>query len=303
MAPMRRIRTATVEIRTPAVGGGRSRWDDDAAMPHPVARAGADLRLIRAAVFTAVCVLLSAGGHALASCASVPLWTLGAGFAAVFAVAVPLAGRERSLPGIAALLAVGQLALHTLFGLGQQGAEAVRQQAGSDGRLIDFAAQLVCNQPHRMTAAQARQVITDAGFDPAAHVPGAAPMDGMSMGTAADAGPCDLLAHVFPSSLPMLLGHVLAALALGWVLRRGEAALWRALELSAQGAQGVAEAALIRSLRAALVLVASLVHPAAGAQEVPSVRHAHGDDERPAREPELQHVVIRRGPPRLALAA
>ncbi|MEU7165727.1 hypothetical protein AB0A70_13940 [Streptomyces morookaense] len=275
-------------------------------MPHPVARAGADLRLIRAAVFTAVCVLLSAGGHVLASCAGVPLWTLGAGGAAVFAVAVPLAGRERSLPGIAALLAVGQLALHTLFGLGQQGAEEVRQQAGSDGRLIDFAAQLVCNQPHRMTAAQARQVISDAGFDPAAHVPGAAPMDGMSMGTTGGSGasgPCELLAHVLPASLPMLLGHVVAAVVLGWVLRRGEAALWRALELSAQGAQGVAEAALIRSLRAALALVRSLVHPAAGAREVPSVRHAREDDERPAHEPELQHFVIRRGPPRFALAA
>ena len=49
--------------------------------PHPRrARSGADLRLLRAAVFAAVCVVLAAAGHALASCASVPLWTLGAGF-------------------------------------------------------------------------------------------------------------------------------------------------------------------------------------------------------------------------------
>ncbi|MEU7106591.1 hypothetical protein ABZ951_16245, partial [Streptomyces sp. NPDC046215] len=32
-------------------------------------------------------------------------------------------------------------------------------------------------------------------------------------------------------------------------------------------------------------------------------RGAYGDEERPAAEPVLQHVVIRRGPPRLTLAA
>ncbi|MFD0383340.1 hypothetical protein ACFQ2B_16175 [Streptomyces stramineus] len=138
-------------------------------MSDPVVRAGADLRLLRAAVFTAVCVLLSAGGHMLASCATVPLWTLGAGFAVVFAVAAPLAGRERSLPGIAAGLAVGQLALHALFGLGQLTAGTATRQAGTEGQVITFAAKLICNQPHAMSAAQARRVITDAGLDPAVH--------------------------------------------------------------------------------------------------------------------------------------
>ncbi|MGB8941208.1 MAG: hypothetical protein WCD21_13380, partial [Streptomyces sp.] len=84
--------------------------------PHPhETRTGVDLRLLRAAVFAVLCVVLSAGGHVLASCAAVPLWTLGVGFLAVFALAAPLAGRERSLPGIAALLAAGQVGLHALF--------------------------------------------------------------------------------------------------------------------------------------------------------------------------------------------
>ncbi|MFE7117772.1 hypothetical protein ACFU99_20385, partial [Streptomyces sp. NPDC057654] len=78
-----------------------------ASATAPVARAGADLRLLRTAVFTAVCVLLSAGGHAMASCASVPAWTLAAGFVVLFAAVAPLAGRERSLPGIAAVLTAG----------------------------------------------------------------------------------------------------------------------------------------------------------------------------------------------------
>ena len=57
------------------------------------------MRLLRTAVFTAVCVVLSAAGTWLAAGAGVPGWTLVAGFAGVFAVAAPLAGRERTLPG------------------------------------------------------------------------------------------------------------------------------------------------------------------------------------------------------------
>ncbi|MFI1254714.1 hypothetical protein ACH4U6_13075 [Streptomyces netropsis] len=267
-------------------------------MPHPVARVGADLRLLRAAVFTAVCVLLSAGGHVLASCASVPLWTLGAGFLVVLAIAVPLAGRERSLPGIAAGLAVGQVALHTLFGLGQQGVTVTREQAGGEGRLISFAAQLICNQSHPLSGTDARRVITDAGLDPAVHpsrMVMTAPMDAPATGGSP-------LAHLLPPSLPMLLGHLLAALAAGWLLRRGDQALWRLVRLSQRSAREVAEVTLVGALRAALVLVRAM-----GAQvvrrPVTAVRRAFGDEERPATEPALQHFVIRRGPPRFDLAA
>src|SRR6478609_3282794 len=105
----------------PAVGGGCAQCDDAPAMTAPhqrSARSGAGLRTLRAAVFAAVCVVLAAAGHGIASCTTVPLWTLGAGFLAVFAVAASLAGRERALPGIVVLLALGQTVLHTLFGLG-----------------------------------------------------------------------------------------------------------------------------------------------------------------------------------------
>ncbi|MBT2382854.1 hypothetical protein [Streptomyces sp. ISL-11] len=262
-------------------------------MSDPVARAGADLRLFRAAVFTAVCVLLSAGGHVLASCASVPLWTLGAGFALVLAAAVPLAGRERSLPGIAAALAAGQLALHTLFGLGQHDAGVTPRQAGSEGSLITFAAKLICNQPHPMSATEARRVITDAGIDPSVHpMPVAAPTP----------APPGSLLDLLPTSLPMLLGHLLAALAAGWLLRRGDVALWRVVGLSERSARAVAEAALVRALRSALTLVRALWERVGGKPVVPA-RGAYREEERPAAEPVLQHVVIRRGPPVCALAA
>ncbi|MHA7957361.1 hypothetical protein ACX9I7_06345 [Streptomyces sp. L500] len=267
-------------------------------MPLPVARAGADLRLIRAAVFTAVCVVLSAGGHVLASCAKVPLWTLVAAGAAVFAVAAPLAGRERSLPGIAAALAVGQLALHTLFALGQHGARgadaAAAHRAGADGHLIDFAGQLLCDQ-RPMSADRARQVITDAGLDPAVHAPAAASTPGGGAGSGAGS-----FVHALLPSPAMALGHVLAALALGWLLRRGEAALWRLVRLSAESARGVAESALVRALALALLPFVR----ALGAEPLAVPRSwTAARETRPAREAEWRHVVIRRGPPRLALAA
>jgi hypothetical protein len=103
------------------------------ASPATAVRAGAGLRLLRAAVFTAVCVVLAAGGHSLASGRTVPVGALVCGWLAVFAVTAPLAGRERSLPGIAALLAVGQIALHAVFSMGQACAYAAAAPPWSYG--------------------------------------------------------------------------------------------------------------------------------------------------------------------------
>ncbi|MFF7648729.1 hypothetical protein ACFZCY_02510 [Streptomyces sp. NPDC007983] len=271
-------------------------------MASPVARAGADLRMLRAAVFTAVCVVLSAAGHVLASCATVPLWTLGAGAAAMFAVALPLAGRERALPGIAAVLALGQLALHSLFGYGQQqaaaAAEAAHRVDAGEGRVIGMAAKLLCTTlPGRLDAATAHRIVARSGIDPSTlhSAPGtAAPGPEHQMG----------LTALLPS-LPMTLGHLLAALAVGWLLRRGEMAVWRAVRLSLDGARGVAEAALVRSLRAALglgrTLLAGLTDAASGA--APPRPRTDGADEGATTAVVLQHSVIRRGPPACELAA
>ncbi|MFC8869894.1 hypothetical protein ACFUAC_19975 [Streptomyces sp. NPDC057148] len=273
--------------------------------PHPpTARSGNDLRILRAAVFAAVCVVLAAAGHTLASCAVVPLWSLGAGFLGAVLVAAPLAGRERSLPGIAVLLTVGQTALHTLFGLGQHGTTAVTAAgaatggsgAPSDASLIQQAARLVCGTTAAaISPAEAQRILTDARIAPAADA---------HSGTAHQ--PADALAGTSAAllpSLPMLLGHVLAALAAGWLLRRGDLALARLVELSAQSAHSVAEATFVRALRAALSLVRALHAGLAGAP---------GKGPRPPRAAEpappspcvtaLQHTVIRRGPPSDAFA-
>jgi hypothetical protein len=281
--------------------------------PQPrTARSGGDLRVLRAAVFAAVCVVLAAAGHTLASCATVPLWTLGVGFLGTVAAVAPLTGRERSLPGIATLLAVGQTVLHVLFGLGQHGTAAAAAAAPSstsassalssvsDATLVEQAARILCGTTAAaISPAQAQRVLVEARIYPTS---------GTGTGTAADMSsmhhPADALSTAAGSSmallpsLPMLLGHVLAAVAAGWLLRRGDLALLRLVELSAVSAHSVAEGALVRSLRGALAMVRAL---RAGLPDAPAAgprppRTALLAQPRP-RTTALQHTVIRRGPP------
>lgn len=270
---------------------------------------------MRAALFTAVCVVLSAAGHAFAAGAPVPAWTLLAGFLGVLAVAAALAGRERSLPSIAGALAGGQVALHVLFAYGSHGsAQAVAATAprgSGENPVIRFAAGLVCGGgPGQIDAADAHRIVTTAGIDPATLSQGHGHLASEAAATAALDGGSGLasayaaVAALLPG-LPMFLAHLLAALAAGWLLRRGEAALFRLARLSAHGAQELAAGARLRSLRAALALVRVL---RAGAREQlvcgPRAPRTADDDPAPATGDPLQHLVVRRGPPApYALAA
>ncbi|GAA3736954.1 hypothetical protein [Streptomyces tremellae] len=299
---------------------------------NPVARAAVGARLLRAAVFAAVCAVLSAVGHAVAACASVPRWSVAAGFLLLFAAAAPLAGRTRSTAGTVAALAAGQLGLHALFGLAQQRA-AAPAHAGGDA-VVRTAATLVCGAGHGLSHAQALRVLTRAHISPGSVIAGPGGTDpGAASGTASDAasamtnmpGMGDMpgmgggagsatgwtgLAGLLPS-LPMLLAHLLAALAAGWLLRRGDLALLRLCELSEQGAEGLGEvretltdAARLRSLRAALMLVRHLLAGLPGARVLPQgPPPTHGIPPAPSAVA-LQHTVVRRGPPAaVALAA
>ncbi|MFD6528516.1 hypothetical protein [Streptomyces sp. NPDC060184] len=269
-----------------------------------VTRAGAGLRLLRASVFAAVCVVLSAAGHGLASASAVPWWALLCGFLLVLAVVTPLAGRERALPSIAAVLAGGQLALHTLFGLAHPmtaaamgAASASPAPAPGDAPLVRFAASLVCGDtPGSISVAQAHRIVTEAGVDPAT-------VTGAHVHLAAAASPGGT-AGLLPG-LPMLLGHLLAALVTGWLLRRGEIALFALARLSAHGGRELAAAARLRSLRAALALVRVLSAGLPGAPTAgPRPARTPADAPLPATGDPLQHLVIRRGPPAAyALAA
>ncbi|MEV0850111.1 hypothetical protein AB0J21_30275 [Streptomyces sp. NPDC049954] len=244
------------------------------AAPHVFARAGAGLRLLRAAVFTAVCVALSAAGHGLAADSVVPLWSLGLGFLLVLAVAVPLAGRERGLPGIAALLATGQVGLHVLFGASQQ--DMAMGQAPDSA--AERAARLVCGAgASSLSPLEAHHILKTAGLDGS----GAAPHPHAGM-------------PLLPTA-PMLLGHLLAALVAGWLLRRGDQALFRLVRLSAQAVTTVAAGARLRTLATTLLCVRAFL---TALSETPQVPPGSADDDGvPPRTADLQHTVIRRGPP------
>ncbi|MFG2963692.1 MULTISPECIES: hypothetical protein [unclassified Streptomyces] len=288
--------------------------------PRPrTARTGSGLRLLRAVVFAALCVVLAAAGHALASCATVPLWTLGAGFLGTLALVVPLTGRARTLPGIVALLAVLQTALHTLFGLGQHGTTALSggsmtmssmssvsslsSLSAGDASAVERAARLLCGAgAAQLSPAHAYKILADAHLTTSSATGMSTGMSGMG-GTTGTGSFGSLL-----PSVPMLLGHVLAAVVAGWLLRRGDLALLRLIELSADSARGVGEAALVRSLRGALALARALCAGLVAAPEAPARDRRSAWAEPPAPcAVTLQHSVIRRGPPKsaavLALAA
>jgi hypothetical protein len=69
----------------------------------------------RAAVFAAVCVMLSASAHTIMGHGSAPGWAQAAGFALVFTAARIVAVRERGLVCIGVLMLGAQVGLHLLF--------------------------------------------------------------------------------------------------------------------------------------------------------------------------------------------
>jgi hypothetical protein len=269
-----------------------------AAVMVPPQCAGTDLRLLRAAVFSAVCVVVSAAGHAMASGAGIPLWALAVGWTGVLGVTVPLAGRERSLPGIALALLAGELGLHSLFCLGQEYAAGAAANASTPNSVVALAERLLCDGGlPRPAPDEATRIVRQAGIDPASAATVMRNMPGMSKmaGMAPQSGHTMPLGMMFTPA--MVAGHLAAALVLGWILRRGEAALWRIVRLSMLVADCLA--ALLPLAGRALAVVVGL----------PKRRPYPA---RPRREPDgsgrpdtaaLRHAVIRRGPPAVVLAA
>ncbi|MFC8449110.1 hypothetical protein [Kitasatospora sp. NPDC057223] len=76
-------------------------------------------RALRAAVFTALAVPLSAAGQVVVTGRPLPLTLVAAASVAVFLLAAALAGRERRLLHIAAVIVPVELLLNTAFNLGQ----------------------------------------------------------------------------------------------------------------------------------------------------------------------------------------
>ncbi|MDH6128947.1 hypothetical protein [Kitasatospora sp. GP82] len=254
-----------------------------AAPDARVPAAAWDLRVARAVPFALVCTLIAAAGHAMAGGGDVALPALAVGFAAVCLPAILLGGRERSLSAIAGALGIGQLGLHLLFHCsGSHTAMAGMGQGGPD-TLPQVAGRLICDDSQRagltVVPLDPEQLVSAAGLDPQAY---------------ATAPP----AALFGMTPSMLLGHLAAAVVAGWWLRRGEAALWRLLRMTAAVAQEYAA-----PLRTAFALLAALLlgtAPEGG--PVRRVRTRAEDWRLPAAAAALRHSVIRRGPPVAAFA-
>ncbi|WP_457033976.1 hypothetical protein [Kitasatospora sp. P5_F3] len=239
-----------------------------------------DLRLARAVPFALVCTLIAAAGHALVGNGEVGLPALATGFAAVCALAVLLGGRERSLLAIAGALTAGQLGLHLVFHF-LCGAAMPGMHHGGALTLPQVASRLVCDESG--TAALIDNpggLVSAAGLDPDAYPAAAMPETGGWLGLTG----------------PMLLGHLAAAVLAGWWLRRGEAALWRLLRLTADVAQE-----FTAPLRTAFALVLTLLlGPATTGRGRPRAPRA-GDWRLPGAAA-LRHSLLRRGPPAAAYA-
>ncbi|MEU3409347.1 hypothetical protein ABZ766_36105 [Streptomyces sp. NPDC006670] len=164
---------------------------------------GVRIRGLRAALFSALVVLLSAGSHVLLSRVPMPPALLAGAFAGVFALAYALAGRERGFGPIAGLLVPLELAADTVFTAGQR----------------------VCYGPAGGPVAGPLHAL---GLD---GLCGGAPVGGPLTEVTGPAGdPAALLAAPGPWTPWLLLGaHVgVGLLAAAW-LRHGERALVRLL--------------------------------------------------------------------------
>jgi hypothetical protein len=230
---------------------GPRRCDDVSAMdPRNVAPNA------RAAVFAAVCTLLAVAAHRVMSATDIPLAAEVFGAAAVFCFARIAAGLgERGLATIALLVGGSQVGLHLLFQAVQASAAQMSGVSGAPG-------------PGPASVATS--------------MPGMGDMPGMAgAGTGMASGP-----GLLGTTTGMTIAHVLAAAVTAWWLRRGEVALFGAVE------------------RARVVVGASwrmLAGWVAGTRPLRTaprpVSAGSLDVRRPAVAGVLLFAVIRRGPP------
>lgn len=249
-------------------------------MTHP----RSPLRALRAALFAAVCVTLAAVGHSSMSAHAVPQRSLLLAFAVTAALAWAAAGRRRGPLAIATGLTGVQGALHLIFGAGEHGSmsEAMGLMGPTDG----------ADGMQGMQGMHGMQGIDGMGSmdSMAAATDSMASMDAMAvMGSLAHAmttGGAAPAGHgsAAGSGLGMLAAHLLAALACGLWLARGEAALFVL-------ARAVAASAFT-PLRLALAAVRVLTPAPRALRPVRTAPYT-----RRLRGVVLAHTVSRRGPP------
>lgn len=157
---------------------------------------------MRAALFAAVCLALSAAGHWWMSGQGVPVHALVIAYAAVLVLALALTGRERSFAGIAAAVLLSELGLHLYFSSAQ-------------------AATATASMSMAMGPSHSMAGMSMAGMS-----------GSMPMGSTGGMAP---MAH---GLWGMLAVHVAAGLISAWWLRRGEASVFAVLRLLATAGFG-----------------------------------------------------------------
>ncbi|MFF2325946.1 MULTISPECIES: hypothetical protein [unclassified Streptomyces] len=237
---------------------------------------GTQLRVVRAALFTALVVTLSAASHVLLSRVALPLTVVALLAGAVFAVAYALAGRERGFGAIAGLLVPLELAADTVFTTGQH---LCYGAAGGPiaGPLRSVGVDVLCGGGDIGAGAPKLGGVGDVGT----------PLTSVTGGGHTAAA---LLASPGPA-VPWLLlaAHVTVGLLAAAWLRRGEAAL--------AGLLGAVAVLAFRPLLIAVAVAGGARRPARCGTH-PAGRGPH----LPVHARLLVHSVGRRGPPRSALA-
>ncbi|MGC0421064.1 hypothetical protein [Embleya sp. AB8] len=211
------------------------------------------LRVVRAATFAVICVLLALFGHTLMSDAPVH-WAAPVGAGAGIAVlAWAVADRERGLGAITAAVLAAQAGLHTLFTLAQQ---PVAEPTGAARFQSQWLQILLCNddRPGEAATHSVAELLSRMRLDPelARQSPAAAgfggpPSGGHHMGASGGMNHDGALGMVLGhGGTGMVAAHVLAALGCGVWLRHGEKAVFRLLRVLATMA-GAVVLALVRA--------------------------------------------------------
>ncbi|KAB7842769.1 hypothetical protein [Streptomyces mobaraensis] len=229
----------------------------------------APARALRAALFTALCVLLSTSSHVLLSGRRLPVTVVVAVAAGVYAAAWALYGRGR---GDGRGRGYGRERRY-----GREKAYGRGRTYGREKGYVRTAALLV---PLELAASTAFTTGQHTCYDPADRpLPGAL---SLICGGGGVGGPLARVAG--PGTAPWLLlaGHLAAGLLAAAWLARGEAAFGRLVR--------AAGAAAFRPLRLATARTTPAARMPAPARPVPYVH-------RPGARPLLLHSVIRRGPP------
>ncbi|MEZ0094550.1 hypothetical protein [Streptacidiphilus sp. EB129] len=175
---------------------------------------GYGLRSVRAVVFAALSVLLSAGARLVVTGQPLPLDLVLIGFAGSLGAAMLLIAAERGFWCIAAVLVPLQMGLNALFNAGQQ---SCPPGTGTGGAVTGWPGMLACG--------------------------GGSIRPGL-LGIATQA-PRVLVSVTGREVLLLLLLHLLLALATAWWLRRGEAALFTVLRSLAVAAWPTIAALLV----------------------------------------------------------